>query len=900
MTLVQTAPNATDGYVSSNNAAYATARTQAVGSTVDTGNNVMYWGQNNNGGTYACMECMFGFTLPAFDESLNLLTTAQLRITTGVMLATGVARDFQLRSYDWTAGGLTTADWRNATAMGSDAIVGKVQNIHNNTSGLQMYVGSDEMRNLVEVGTALSLYGTSSRLAAGTTPTSDEGAALWSNEAGAGFAPSLSYVYAPRHFLTHIAGAEAQLSDGTWVYLARTTFSGSTLNLRHMTKSGTETTIASFTMGTASTEFFAAPGTQAIALTVDSSDHIYMVGRAGNAENSLLARAFVKGAGYTWTGSTAMAIPLPTHDSGINNVAAAWHPTANGTIVVLAAHTAGTAISGASTNDVAYALLDSTVLRAGSGTVSRATGSAVDAGLVFAGTNSSWFNTTTNDTGNGLDVVADWTQTDYGYAICHKRNLALGGYDGLPMGRYILNASGNGFSHVSLSSGTTVWSTKDATAKLRVLNVGSGLVALITADKDSGWGITVSIYQVSGSTAGGTNLGRETLDGQTPHMVASATVANSEAWDAVYNAAENSIWVYYVSSADNTIIERTSVDLNTYQATQKVVQVYDAINPVLAIRTPRNAVVTTVGAFSMTGVTGGSGGFVHVVDVFNIAPYAPTLTPKTNYDATLAATFAWTFADPNTGDTQSAYQLQIDRVSDGVNIVDSGKVASTTSSRNVTGGTLTNGVDYRWRVRTYDAADVVGPWSDYGTFSTASGGTVTVTAPATDNPAGVITDDYPVTWSVSGTVQASYHVWVTRNDTSATVYDSGWVTSTATSQAITGMVTDVEHTIHVQVRNASAVDSGIGTRLITPSFSHPEAPVISVTTFPDLGYTLISVNNPIPTGDKPDVSSNDILRRRAGTMDLWDVIGQCGPDGEFRDYTAPARIPVEYIARGNV
>jgi hypothetical protein len=50
--------------------------------------------------------------------------------------------------------------------------------------------------------------------------------------------------------------------------------------------------------------------------------------------------------------------------------------------------------------------------------------------------------------------------------------------------------------------------------------------------------------------------------------------------------------------------------------------------------------------------------------------------------------------------------------------------------------------------------------------------------------------------------------------------------------------------------------------------------------------------------DRPEVASNQILRRTLGDTGAWEVLGTTGPDGEFRDYTATAGVTYEYRARG--
>ncbi|MHA1742729.1 MAG: LamG-like jellyroll fold domain-containing protein, partial [Candidatus Heimdallarchaeota archaeon] len=98
----------------------------------------------------------------------------------------------------------------------------------------------------------------------------------------------------------------------------------------------------------------------------------------------------------------------------------------------------------------------------------------------------------------------------------------------------------------------------------------------------------------------------------------------------------------------------------------------------------------------------------------NQPPNAPTLdSPAANAHVNPSAsiTFGWTFNDPDSGDSQSAYQFQLDDNSDFSSpIIDTGKVSSSTSS---TTQTLPSTVGlYYWRVKTWDSQDAEGEWSN--------------------------------------------------------------------------------------------------------------------------------------------------------------------------------------------
>lgn len=897
MTVTLVYGDATDGYLHSGDASYTNAR-NGPADGVNGGASGNY-GQNNNFGIFTQFQTFLKFTAltPTAEE---VVTTATIRTYSVAQVGTGVVRDMELRgTADWTVGGLTTSDWLNPGAMSTTGLFARVVGVQA-SNGKTTWAGSEDLRLTVASGSPAIFVVVSSRQRAGTVPTSDEGSALATSEAsGTPQDPCLVYGTAPRSTLFQVLGAAAQLSDGTTVGLVTdANVAAPTIQLRHWDATGASLVIQTLPIGTGATQFANVPGGQGYTLAVDSSDNIYVLGRAGDSDNSLKVRAYRKGTGYVWTSTTVRTAALPAHDAPINNVAAAWHSTAGGTLMCLAAHQASQGESGGTATDVVYALLATAVLLAdGGGAFVRASGSALGT-MLPAGLSSGDFNGYANETGTGLDVAADWGQPDWGYVTSFKRSQVMGDNLATVVGRYILNATADGFTHTSnwTSSG---WSRKDPGTRLRLLAVGSGQVALLSADEDTGFGLILGVLQASGSTSGFVELGSVSLAGESiPTMPDGPAVASSSAWDAVYSTSENLIWVYYVDTTNANRVKRTSVSMSSYNATRAEVTVYTAPGPVRSIRAARNARVTGRGSVVVAYSSAGVHSWTHVADQFNLAPTAPTLTQRVPFDATAAATLAWIFNDPNLGDSQTYRQVQVQRVSDGVTVIDTAG-ASTATTYVVAGGTLANGVNYRWRVLTRDLLGLDSPWSDWGTFNTSAGGSVTITDPATDNAPGFFTDDTLITWTATGTVPAKTRVTLTRNDTGALIGDTGWVNYSGISQNyISGMVSDVEHAITVQVENAVGVRSGIGTRLMTPSYGVPEVPLVTLLPVPEEGYVLVDVENPIPLGDRPDVVRNLVLRRRAGTQDPWETLGTCEPDGGFRDYTAPSRTPVEYMVRG--
>jgi len=104
----------------------------------------------------------------------------------------------------------------------------------------------------------------------------------------------------------------------------------------------------------------------------------------------------------------------------------------------------------------------------------------------------------------------------------------------------------------------------------------------------------------------------------------------------------------------------------------------------------------------------------HVVFTLTFPASSPTLnSPTANYrfNPSVNVTFSWTFRDPDAGDSQNAYQLQIGNSDFTTIYLDAGKVSSTSQNTTRTlPSNMTVGV-YYWRVKTWDSQDTEGSWS---------------------------------------------------------------------------------------------------------------------------------------------------------------------------------------------
>jgi alpha-L-rhamnosidase len=126
---------------------------------------------------------------------------------------------------------------------------------------------------------------------------------------------------------------------------------------------------------------------------------------------------------------------------------------------------------------------------------------------------------------------------------------------------------------------------------------------------------------------------------------------------------------------------------------------------------------TSTGGIS-TGI-GGSGG----QSSGGNAPLAPTDLNIAGRAAPLnvegTPLFGWVPNDPDGNEIQSAYQIEVTRVSDSVVIWDSGKTASSSESFvPYAGPALDAGTSYTWTVRTWDRSGLASPWAAPASFDT--------------------------------------------------------------------------------------------------------------------------------------------------------------------------------------
>jgi hypothetical protein len=263
----------------------------------------------------------------------------------------------------------------------------------------------------------------------------------------------------------------------------------------------------------------------------------------------------------------------------------------------------------------------------------------------------------------------------------------------------------------------------------------------------------------------------------------------------------------------------------------------------------------------------------------NQAPLAPTLVPRAGFDATQAAEFDWTFHDPDPLDTQSAFQMQIIRVSDGVTVIDTGQVASTLQKGFLGPNTLVNGTTYQWQVRTWDNNNAVGPYSARGQFTCTAAPTALVTSPA--NGASVTNNRLTIKWSYSSPnnlAQQTYRLQLFI--LSSVVFDTGVVTDANARSATLNytLLNNTVYTIVLTVTDTNGTANAPVNSYFGTNFSLPLAPSLTATPDPANGRVILTPSNPVADPAHATPTTVELFRRRLGDT-TWTRIVKGVPSG---------------------
>lgn len=877
-------PNSNDGYIRSHGGVGSPAGNIAIAQAgtgdkeVSAADTHLWAGQWRSSASFVEVEQSFVEYGHTAVPATELCTSAGVWFS-AASTPSGDAWSLEMREKDW-GGSLAADDFVPKADIQALSIIAEWPQIRGQRpTPTSWRSGSAALRERLTSATPLRAMFNSNKqwLGYDALGNGDEYVYLQSYESSSSSKVTLEYYSATVSSLLRVAGASVQLSDGTHVYLDN---DSGTPTLKHNPSGATYNTIGTLTVGSAANQFALRAGAQVLTLTRDAADNIYVVGCSGADRSAAVVQAFAKGAGYTWTQKTALSLSLPSYDSEINNLAVAWHAigTTGGFLAIVAAHSQGYGFA----NSGVFGVASCAAALAGSGAAITATAemppAALGAPFILSG--------------NSLDILA---RTGGAGVIAAKasNSASLKTESGVTLYRYEIGSTG-GISTspaVALSESGSVQTPNDGDTRVKLIPISSSQFVAVN-------GLVVIRYTQSGTSFTYSYVNFETAS------IPSLGTSHIQPLDAIYDPATSKIWLVYLDAANSRRVMRTGMSPSSMLRDNTEVQIATNTGASgssnLAIRLPRGALDARRILVHLGNKTGGGvHSTVTVSDVtLDTAPVAPTLTNPGTFNAAMAKTLSWVFNDLNPGDSQTAYEVEIRVQGTGAAAYASGKVASTSGTAILAGGTLSNGAFYEWRVRTYDEADNTGAWSTYQQFTTTSAGLVEIVVPATDNaPLG--SPSLTVEWEFTpgGTeVQASYRVKVVRTDTSAAVFDTGMVSGPAiTSYTLTGLLSDVEQRIEVSLEDSNGATSNTATRLVTPDFNQPLAPTVSAQ--PNAAETgiLVSVSNPEPTGDLPDAGRNDIYRSVSG-KDAYIKIGEAEPNGSFLDLGAASGIAYDYLA----
>lgn len=276
---------------------------------------------------------------------------------------------------------------------------------------------------------------------------------------------------------------------------------------------------------------------------------------------------------------------------------------------------------------------------------------------------------------------------------------------------------------------------------------------------------------------------------------------------------------------------------------------------------------------------------------FDSPPNAPILNTINNFDATEQQTFTWQFSDPNVGDTQSAFQLQVYDVAGATTVFDTSKVASPSQQYTLAANQLVNGKQYQWRVATWDSYGTEGPFSNYSTFNTSGTPSATITTPSADET--ISTTSLTVEWSFSdpeGDSQQSFDVQLL-DANSNVLYDSGTVSTAVSSYTIPyTLVNGTTYKVSLVVTNSQSVSSAAVVQTFSASVDVPTAPTITATA--QTGYIQVVITNPSST---VGVVYNDLYRANTGTGEWTRIATQLPVNGTYADYAVASGQGYDYM-----
>lgn len=188
-------------------------------------------------------------------------------------------------------------------------------------------------------------------------------------------------------------------------------------------------------------------------------------------------------------------------------------------------------------------------------------------------------------------------------------------------------------------------------------------------------------------------------------------------------------------------------------------------------------------------------------------------------------TFSFGFSDSSPYDYLTAFQILVERNSDGFPIYDSGKQPISATSHTTNISSTYNDVLLRWRVRVYDSDDVVSAYSANSQFYVRALPTITAVLPT----ASQVLDNPSPTYSFTSNRTISQYRFLTKYTSSGVTHDdSNWKTGSVASYVpAIPLVNSSAYTVTMQVRDLYNLENSVSVNFTT-TWNAPANPTITV------------------------------------------------------------------------
>lgn len=231
--------------------------------------------------------------------------------------------------------------------------------------------------------------------------------------------------------------------------------------------------------------------------------------------------------------------------------------------------------------------------------------------------------------------------------------------------------------------------------------------------------------------------------------------------------------------------------------------------------------------------------------------------------------FNWSFIDTSPDDSQSAYQIVVQRTT-GEAVLDTGKVVSTVLNRSVLSSTLLKDVKLRWQIRVWDQDDVVSNYSAFQLFKLSDLPVVTITLPTAGQQ--VTTGKPTVIWTIPAPkVQVSFRAVFKRTSDNVVIHDSGLIATAIKTYTVpqTILKNGVAYSVTITVNDADLM-SASKTHNFTTLYESPAEVTFYVdgSGYESVGFIDINWSMMQPDGF---FTQWTVYRRETGDSD-WHIL----------------------------